>query len=89
MDLPEPMTLQVNLTITPGQVGVNTSSCGFRANGAPVCPSNSIAAFYPPVRPIIAPSERELIAQGDGTYTAKVPTLACRAVAGAGGGATG
>ena len=63
--------LQVNLTITPGQVGVNTFQLRLRANGAPVVSVKQALLRFTPQTANIAPSEGELIAQGDGTYTAK------------------
>jgi copper transport protein len=63
--------LKINLTITPGQVGQNTFLLKLSSNGAPVVSVKQALLRFTPESANIPPSEGELIAQGDGTYTAK------------------
>jgi mono/diheme cytochrome c family protein len=58
--------LKVNLTITPGLVGVNAFQLRLRANGAAVVSVKQALLRFTPQTANIAPA-----AQGDGTYTAK------------------
>ncbi len=63
--------LRINLTITPGRVGQNTFQLWLSSNGAALVSVKEALLRFTPQSANIAPSEGELIAQGDGTYTAK------------------
>ena len=63
--------LKMNLTITPGEVGENTFQLQLASNGVPVATVKQALIRFTPRSANIPPSEGELIAQGDGTYTAK------------------
>ena len=63
--------LKMNLTITPGQVGQNTFQLRLSSNGTPVLSVKQALLRFTPRAANIPASEGELIAQGDGTYTAK------------------
>ena len=63
--------LKINLTITPGEVGENAFQLQLVSNGAPVVTVKQALLRFTPQSANIPPSEGELIAQGDGTYTGK------------------
>ncbi len=63
--------LSINLTITPGLVGQNNFQLQLASNGAPLVTVSQALLRFTPQMANIAPSEGELIGQGDGTYKTK------------------
>jgi copper transport protein len=63
--------LQVNLDISPGRVGQNTFTVHLTSNGTPVSVVREALLRFTPNRANIAPSEVQLLGQGDGTFTTK------------------
>jgi copper transport protein len=63
--------LKMELTISPGEVGENVFQLQLVSNGAPVTLVKQALLRFTPQTTNIAPSEGELISQGNGTYTAK------------------
>jgi copper transport protein len=63
--------LKMDLTITPGDLGENTFKLQLVSNGTPVTTVKQALLRFTPQSANIPPSEGELIAQGDGSYTAK------------------
>ncbi len=63
--------LSINLTISPGELGENTFQLRLVSNNAPVVTVNQALLRFTPQMANMAPSEGELIGQGNGTYTTK------------------
>ena len=63
--------LKMDLTITPGEVGQNTFQLRLATSDAPVTTVNQALLRFTPLSTNIPPSEGELLAQGNGIYTAK------------------
>jgi copper transport protein len=67
--------LQMELVITPGRVGVNTFTLHLTANGQPVDNATLVALRFTPLAGQLAQSALNLVAQGNGLYTAKGANL--------------
>jgi copper transport protein len=63
--------LKMNLAITPGEVGENVFQLQLASNGAPVTTVKQALLRFTPQSTNIPPSEGELLAQGNGIYTAR------------------
>jgi copper transport protein len=63
--------LQLDLTITPGRVGVNTFTLSVAHSGQPLDDVREAALRFTPTRANVPPSEAALTAQGNGEYTAQ------------------
>ena len=63
--------LQMDIDIAPGMVGQNTFTLKLTANGQPVTLVKTALLRFTPDKGNIAPSEVQLIGQGDGTYVTK------------------
>ena len=64
--------LRMQILISPGRVGQNTFSLGVTTSeGHPLHSAKEALLRFTPKQGNIAPSELELIGQGDGTFTAK------------------
>lgn len=63
--------LQMDIDIAPGMVGQNTFTLKLSANGQPVTLVKTALLRFTPDKGNIAPSEVQLIGQGDGTYVTK------------------
>ena len=67
--------LKINVNITPGHIGQNTFTLQLTSNGQPVRSVGKALLRFTPSQANIPPSELELIAQGDGTFSAKGANL--------------
>jgi copper transport protein len=68
--------LKLDLAISPGRVGQNTFTLELiSSNGHPVHTVKEVLLRFTPAEGKLAPSEIELIGQGDGTFTAKGANL--------------
>ena len=64
--------LTMQILISPGRVGQNTFTLtAMTSEGHPLHSAKEVLLRFTPNQPNIAPSELELIGQGDGTFTAK------------------
>jgi copper transport protein len=64
--------LKMEISISPGQVGQNAFKLSVTTStGHPLHSAKKVLLRFTPNQPNIAPSELELIGQGDGTFTAK------------------
>jgi copper transport protein len=64
--------LNVQIVISPGRVGQNTFTLSvITSEGQPLPAAKEVLLRFTPNQANIAPSELELISQGDGTFTAK------------------
>ncbi len=63
--------LKMDLTISPGEVGVNVFQLQLASNGTPVKTVNQALLRFTPLSANIPPSEGELLSQGNGSYSAK------------------
>jgi copper transport protein len=64
--------LTMQIRISPGRVGQNTFALTvMTSEGHPLHSAKEVLLRFTPNQPNIAPSELELIGQGDGTFTAK------------------
>jgi copper transport protein len=63
--------LKIRLAITPGYVGQNSFVLQITSNGQPVRVVKEALLRFTPAQAAVAPSEAQLIAQGDGSFTAK------------------
>ena len=64
--------LKIEISISPGQVGQNTFKLTIgTSEGHPLHAAKKVLLRFTPNQASIAPSELELIGQGDGTYMAK------------------
>ncbi len=61
--------LQLDLTVTPGRVGVNTFTLSVTHSGQPLDDVREVALRFTPTRANVPPSEAALTAQGNGKYT--------------------
>ena len=72
MGMTEVDDLTMHLLISPGRVGQNTFALSvMTSEGHPLHTAKEVLLRFTPNQPNIAPSELELIGQGDGTFTAK------------------
>ncbi len=67
--------LNIAISISPGRVGQNTFSLQLASNGQPVRSVQEILLRFTPSQANIPPSDLELIAQGDGSFSAKGANL--------------
>jgi copper transport protein len=63
--------LHVEMTISPGTVGQNTYTLRLISNGEPVRTVKEALLRFIPAQSNVAPSEVQLIGQGDGSYRSK------------------
>jgi len=63
--------LSVGIRISPGRIGQNTFTLQLSSNGEHVHTAKEVLLRFTPDQANIAPSELELISQGDGTFNAK------------------
>ena len=63
--------LSVGVTISPGRIGQNTFTLRLSSNGEPLHTAKEVLLRFTPDQANIAPSELELISQGDGNFSAK------------------
>ena len=63
--------LKIDISISPGRVGLNTFGLRLAANGEPIHAAKEVLLRFTPNQTNIPPSELELIGQGDGTFRAK------------------
>jgi len=63
--------LNIALDITPGRVGINTFAVNLISNGQVVDNAKTVEAHFTPATGNIAPSQAQLIGQGNGTYAIK------------------
>ena len=63
--------LNIALDITPGRVGMNTFAVNVTANGQAVDNAKTVEARFTPANGNIAPSQAQLIGQGNGAYAIK------------------
>jgi copper transport protein len=67
--------LSMDISISPGHVGQNTFTLRLASNGRPVASAREVLLRFTPSQANIPPSELELIAQGNGTFSAKGANL--------------
>ena len=67
--------LGIAISISPGHVGQNTFTLQLTSNGQPVRSVQEALLRFTPSQANIPPSDLELIAQGDGTFSAKGANL--------------
>ena len=60
--------VHVNLSITPGRVGVNTFSVQLTAGGQPVVGAKAVELRFTPSQANLPPSQAQLAEQGNGAY---------------------
>ena len=63
--------LHIALDIAPGRVGVNTFAVNVTSNGQAVDNAKTVEARFTPANGNIAPSQAQLIGQGNGAYAIK------------------
>ena len=63
--------LRLDLSISPGRVGENTFTLQLTENGEPVLFAREVLLRFASGEPGLAPSELELISQGDGSFAAR------------------
>lgn len=63
--------LTIEIAIAPGRVGQNTFTLLISADGEPLRTAKEVLLRFTPAQENIAPSDLELISQGDGTFSAK------------------
>ncbi len=63
--------LHIALDITPGRVGINTFAVNVTSNGQVVDNAKSVEAHFTPASGSVAPSQAQLIGQGNGAYAIK------------------
>jgi copper transport protein len=63
--------LTIGLDITPGRVGVNTFAISLASNGQAVDNVKTLEARFTPANGSVAPSQAQLIGQGNGAYAIK------------------
>jgi copper transport protein len=63
--------LSVGISISPGRIGQNTFTLQLSSNGEHVHTAKEVLLRFTPDQANIAPSDLELISQGDGTFSAK------------------
>jgi len=71
MDKAQVDDLSVGITISPGRIGQNTFTLQLSSNGEHVHTAKEVLLRFTPDQANIAPSDLELISQGDGTFSAK------------------
>lgn len=67
--------LRMDIAISPGHVGQNTFTLRLTSKGKPVNSAKEVLLRFTPSQANIPPSELELIAQGNGTFSAKGANL--------------
>ncbi len=60
--------LHVALEVAPGRVGVNTFTVNVTAHGQPVDNAQNVEARFTPANGNVAPSQAQLVGQGNGVY---------------------
>lgn len=68
-------SLRLELTITPGRIGQNTFTLHLEEDEQAVLSAREVLLRFTPLQSNIAPSELELISQGDGSYSARGTSL--------------
>jgi hypothetical protein len=63
--------LQIALDITPGRVGINTFAVNVTSNGQAIDNAKTVEARFTPANGSVAPSQAQLIGQGNGEYVIK------------------
>jgi copper transport protein len=63
--------LIIEISISPGRIGQNTFVLRLASNGEPVRTAKEVLLRFTPDQANLAPSELELISQGDGSFQAK------------------
>ncbi len=63
--------LQMSLRISPGRVGQNTFTLQLAENGQPLLSAREVLLRFTSDQSTVAPSELELIGQGDGSFSAR------------------
>jgi copper transport protein len=63
--------LSVGITISPGRIGQNTFTLRLSSHEEPLRTAKEVLLRFTPDQANIAPSDLELISQGDGTFSAK------------------
>jgi copper transport protein len=63
--------LEIEISISPGRIGQNTFVLQLSSNGEPLRNANEVLLRFTSERGNIAPSDLELIGQGDGTFSAR------------------
>jgi uncharacterized membrane protein/mono/diheme cytochrome c family protein len=63
--------LHIALDITPGRIGINTFAVNVTSNGQAVDNAKTVEAHFTPANGSIAPSQAQLIGQGNGAYVIK------------------
>jgi copper transport protein len=63
--------LRIDIVISPARVGQNSFTLRLSSNGEPLPTAREVLLRFTSDQPDIAPSELELIGQGDGSFTAK------------------
>ncbi len=63
--------LRIDISISPGRIGQNTFRLRLSSNGEPLRTANEVLLRFTSEQENIAPSDLELIGQGDGTFSAK------------------
>jgi copper transport protein len=61
--------LDLTIDIVPGRIGLNTFTVTVQKNGHPLTDAKEVDLQFTPTAVTVAPSQTQLAAQGDGTYT--------------------
>jgi copper transport protein len=63
--------LTIEITITPGRIGINTFTVNLQANGAPLEKAKEVGLQFTPTTVDLPPTQITLVETGNGEYTAE------------------